>query len=405
MLIDRCVVASLAALYAFFPLFGTFSAFAPHPPTAPLVSRGIAIALLIVLLLATLGVTVGALRRRSPTALRRALVANAVATYVGALLGFDPAVGIGLATIVAGAIAAHLTLLAYYREPGVARTIYLAVLVSGLAASLVAIAFVAFKNPVDLYAYNHGRAVATFLNPNEFAAYLLAYLSAACGLAVIKRGTPLGAFATVCSFIGALALTLTFSRWGLVAAFAGILAFALPLRNRRVLVLAFVALAFAVAVNAALWRSHHDPQDTDSRGVAWQAGITTFLHFPLTGVGPLAFERLYPVMRAPDAPGANTPIAFDPHDLALSILAESGLFGFAAILWALIAFFRNLARAAATAPPQRRTLALALGAGIVAILVHSLLNSVSIAFGLLVQFSALALAAAYWGFEPHASTM
>ncbi|GAC1542993.1 MAG: hypothetical protein NVS2B17_22220 [Candidatus Velthaea sp.] len=402
-MIDRFVVASLAALYAFFPLFGTFSAFAPHPPTAPLVSRAVAVAILVGLLLATAGVTIGAVRRRSPAALRRALLANVIATYVGAVLGFDPAVGVGLATIVAGAIAAHLTLLAYYREPGVARMVYLAVLVSGLAASLIAIAFVALKHPVDLYAYNHGRAVATFLNPNEFAAYLLAYLSAACGLAIVKRGTPFGTFATVCSVVGAIALTLTFSRWGLVAAFAGILAFAIPLRSRRAFGLAIVALVAAVAVNAALWRTHHDPQDTDSRGVAWRAGITTFLHFPITGVGPLAFERLYPVMRAPDAPGANTPIAFDPHNLALSILAESGLFGLAAILWAIVAFFRNLVRAAASASLPRRTLAMALGAGIVALLVHSLLNSVSIAFGLLVQFSALALAAAYWGFEPHAS--
>jgi len=401
--IDRFVLAALTAQYAFFPLYGTLSAFAPHPPTAPLVSFGVAVMFVSLMLLAVLGVAVGALRsRRSPVALRSVLLVNLTATYVGALLGFDPAVGLGLATLVAGGVLAHLVLIAYYREPGVARAVFLGILVSGLAVSLLAIAFVAFKAPVDLYAYNHGRAVGSFLNPNELAAYLLAYMSVAAGLAIVKRGSPVGIFATLCGIAGAVAFTLTFSRWGLAAAFVGILAFAIPLRSRRALTVALGVLALAVVVNSVLWRTHHDPQDTDARGVAWSAGISTFLHFPITGVGPLAFERLYSVMRAPSAPGAQTPIAFDPHDLPLSILSETGLFGFVAFVWLVVAFFRELIRACASAPPQHRTLALAVGAGVLAIIVHSVLNSVSVFFSLLTEFTGLALAAAYWGFEPHA---
>jgi O-antigen ligase len=404
-MIDRFVVASLAAMYAFFPLYGTFTAFAPHPPTAPLVSRGAAISIAVLLLLAMTGVAVGAFfgRREGRPTFRLWLWANVGATYLGALLGFDPPVGIGLATVIGGMVAAHFTLLAYYREPGTARAVYLALLGSGLAASLLAIAFVVLKRPADLYAFNHGRAVGTFLNPNEFAEYLLVYLGAAAGLAMAKRGSRIGTFATLCAIAGSVAFALTFSRWGLVAAGVGIGVYAVAVRPRRGLGIAAGTFAAILALNVVLTATHHEPQDTFSRNVAWQAGLSTWLHFPLTGVGPLAFERLYPVMRAPDAPGSNTPIAFDPHDLPLSILAETGLVGLAAFVVSLGTFLARLPALARTAAAEQRTLAFSLFAGVVAVAVHMLLNSASIAFGLFIQFSALAFAAATWGYEGHAA--
>jgi hypothetical protein len=400
-MIDRWVVASLALIYAYFPLYGTFSAFAPHPPTVPLVPQRVALLIAGVLLAAMVGVTIGALRRRRDRPVFRIwLLANVAATYGGALLGFDPTVGIGLATAIAGLVAAHFALLAYYRDAGTPRTVYLALLVSGLAAALFALALVVLRRPGDLYAYNHGRAVGTFLNPNELAEYLLAYLGAAAGLAMVRRGTPLGHFSLGCTAVGGVAFALTFSRWGLISAGAGLVAYLVAMRPRRGAAWAVGALAAVLALNIGLAATHHEPLDTSARDVAWRAGLTTWLHFPLTGVGPLAFVRLYSVMRAPDAPGPDTPVAFDPHDLPLSILAETGIVGLAAFAATLIAFFRLLPRLAAGATEERRTLAFSLFAGLVAVAVHMLLNSASIAFGLITQFTALALAAAAWGYEP-----
>lgn len=401
---DRAVVAAIAAMFALLPLYGTFSVLAvQRPPIAPLVGRPFALAVAGVLAVAIALVTAGAIRRRSRPATLAAMIANVIATYVGAAFGFDPAIGILLATAVAGFVATHLALLAYYREPGTARAIYGALLASGLLASVAAVAMVALKRPADLYVYNHGRAVATFLNPNEFASYLLAYIAAACGIAIVRRGTRFGAFAAACAIVASAALALTFSRWGLVSALAGVVIFAAGTRTKRAFGVAALALTLAGALNFALGDRHHDPQDTDARSVAWRAGFATFAHFPLTGVGPLAFERLYPVMRTADAPGSNTPVAYDPHDLPLSIMAETGLFGIAAFAAFFVVFGRTLRRALAGSSREGRVLALALLAGLVAVGVHALLNSVSIAFALFAQFAALALAAAYWGFEPHAA--
>jgi O-antigen ligase len=403
-MIDRFVVASLAAMYAIIPMYGTYAVFAPHPPIAPLVPRPIVFVFVAVMLAAMIGVTIGAVRRKSRPALYTVLVVNVIATYVGAAFGFDPGIGLFLATGCAGFVATHFALIAYYRDRNVARSIYLALLSAGFITAILAIVMLVLKRPADLYSYNHGRAVATFLNPNELAAYLLTYLGVSCGIAIARRGTRTGTFAAVCSAVGILALTLTFSRWAVLAALCGLAVYLLVMRPRRSSIAAvLVVVALAAGVNLALWTRHHDPQDTEIRGVAWSAGITTFLHFPLTGVGPLAFGRLYPVMRAPDAPGPDTPVAYDPHDLPLSIAAETGVFGLGAFVWLVWSIGREFRRAIGQVNGDRRTLGMAIMAGIVALLVHSLINSVSDFFPLFLQFSALALAATYWGFDPDAA--
>jgi len=397
----RFVRGALVAMYALIPLYGTFAVFAPHPPTAALLARPIVIVLVAVTALGMIGAIVGAVRRPQHQALHAVVIANILVTYVGAFFGFDPIVGIVLiATALVGLAAAGFTAQAYYRDANVARTVYLSILISGAFSAVLAIALALLRHPADLYAFNHGRAVGTFLNPNELAAYLLVYLGVSCGIAVVRRGTRLGTFAAVCSAIAVIALTLTFSRMAVVAAFCGLVFYMLVIRPRRGIVAAVIVFVVAAGLNVALSARHHDPQDTEIRSVAWQAGMTTFLHFPLTGVGPLAFERLYPVLRAPQAPGADTPIAYDPHDLPLSIAAETGVFGLAAFVWLLWAFGREFRRAFVRVSGERRTLGVAILAGLVALLVHSLINSVSIFFALILQFPSLALAATYWGFEP-----
>jgi O-antigen ligase len=390
---DRVCVGGIAGVIAIVPLGGALGVFdASRPPlSTPLGVPG-ALAIAAVTVLAMLLATAGAIRRRSRPVTFGVVVANAAATLLGTLFGFDPAVGLLIALSLAGFTGAHLAIFAYYREPGVADVLFGTLLVSGLLAALAAIVMTVTKTPSELYAFNHGRAVGTFLNPNELAAYLLVYLGAAAGLALVRRGTRAGWFALVCAGVGALALLLTFSRWGLFSAVVGVVFFAAAMRSRRALVVAVLALVVGAGVNVALGARHHDPQDTDARAVAWRAGFATFAHFPLTGVGPIAFERLYPVMRAPDAPGPNTPIAFDPHDLPLSILAETGLVGFAAFIAAVVVFARALCKLLAHASSDVRTLSLAIFAGLVALLTHSLLNSVSIAFGIIMLFTALGLA-------------
>jgi O-antigen ligase len=267
-------------------------------------------------------------------------------------------------------------------------------LASATAAAGIAFAMIVTRVPAPLYAYDNGRAVGTFLNPNELAAYLLVVLGLAAGIALYARSTPLRLLAGTTLIAGLLALGATYSRWGFLSAVAGALFFAVLAGRRRIWAgLAVVAVAGALLVIGP-GQAHHNPRDDTSRVVAWTTGLRTWLAFPLTGVGPFAFRRTYDVLRPPEAPGGETPVAFDPHSLPLAYLDESGLVGLAALLWCWSVYVREIPRVLRTADPRRRALVYALAGGLVALNIHVLVNTISIYFALATQGAALALALA-----------
>jgi hypothetical protein len=312
------------------------------------------------------------------------------ATLLSGLTGFDPPIGAGLGVFVIGFGFAGLALLR--ADAATARLCLRAYLWSALLAALVALALLAAKWPAALYAYNNGRAVGTFLNPNELAAYALVALGCAVPVAVVTRGRDRLALATSVALL--VVLGATFSRWGALSAVCGVAVYALAVRARALLVAA-VAVAFAgLALNAVAGAQHHNPRDTEARAVAWRAGWTTFERFPLLGVGPLAYGKTYDVFRPPDAPGPEAPVAFDPHSLPLAFAADGGLVAVVTLTLSAVVLFRAVYRAARSAPPLGRSLALGLAAGVVALFVDCTINTISLFFPLAYQGLALALAMA-----------
>ncbi len=182
--IDRAVVAAIVFMYAAIPLYGTFAVFDPLRVAMPVIVPGqIAIGIGALMLIAASLCVWGAFRRPAP---RRIVIAQLLAgggTTVAALLGFDPGTGLKLGIIVLAMGAVGIATYGYSALPGVTRAIVIAVLASGTLASLVAFAMLLTRTPAALYAYNNGRAVGIFLNPNELAAYLLVVL----GLAAARR--------------------------------------------------------------------------------------------------------------------------------------------------------------------------------------------------------------------------
>jgi O-antigen ligase len=287
-----------------------------------------------------------------------------------------------------------VTVYGYASVPGAMRAVVVATLASGAVSALIALAMVATRLPAPLYAYNNGRATGTFINPNELAAYLLVVVALAAGVAAYARGRALRLLAAATVVLGLIALAATYSRWGYFAAFVGVAFFALLVRRRRVWVGLAVAAVVAALLVAGPGRAYHNPRDDTSRIVAWTTGLRTWLAFPLGGIGPLAFRRTYDVQRPPEAPGGEAPVAFDPHSLPLAYLAESGLIGFGALLVGWAIYIREIPRVLRTAGPRRRALVYALAAGLVALNVHVLVNTISIYFALGTQGAALALALA-----------
>ena len=386
----------LAVLFAIVPLYAALAALDPaaQPAIPPLVPARIAVAIGLLAVAALAAVVPAALRAGRRDALTFAFLAPGVATIVAAITGFDPPVGIGFGILVTAQGAGGLAL-ARVADAATVRLCLRTFLWSGLAASLLALAMLVSHRPAAIYAYDHGRAVGTFLNPNELAAYTLIALGVALPPAVASRGRD--RLATACALVLIVTLGATFSRWGAFSAVCGVAAYALLTRARVLLAAAVVVGLAGLGLDAVAGAGHHNPRDTEARAVAWRTGLTTFERFPLLGVGPLAFPKTYDVLRPPDAPGTRTAVAFDPHSLPIAFAADGGIVAIVTLIASFTIVLRRVLQDARHAAPLPRALGFSLAAALLALLVDVSINTVSIFFALGLQVVPLALAAARTG--------
>ncbi|HEY1653734.1 MAG TPA: O-antigen ligase family protein [Candidatus Tumulicola sp.] len=321
------------------------------------------------------------------------LLAWIVCATISTLAGFDPPHGLFFLGLSAMGILWHCALMRFYAERGVPLAIFWSYLATGTLAAAVAIAMVASRTPASLYALAHGRATGTFVLPGELAGYLVALLPIAVTLTRLAPSAALRALSWAATAVGLVALALTYSRAGWIGA-AAAAAFLMLTQARRlrasVVAAAAVSAVAAVAV-LLLFNSHHDPSEDYTRIAIWQAAAAIVDRFPLTGVGPFDFPRLYALVHVPDADAT----AFHAHSLYLTLFAELGVLGLTAFLWNLWTFARELRARVAHAPPAAAAIALAVAAGLVGVAVQGLIDTVSIViFGLWMPAMGLALAAA-----------
>jgi O-antigen ligase len=379
----------LIVLCAIIPLYGTLAELDPtRPPIPRVVPDGVATATLVVVLAALVAIAPAAARAARRDALTFALLIGGIDSLVASLVGFDPVVGVGAALLILGVGAAGLAL-ARDADGATLRACVRAFLISGAAGSLLALAMAFAHRPAAVFAYYNGRAVGTFLNPNELAAYTLMGLAFALPLAWTSRGRD--RLAVGAAVVFALTLGATFSRWGVLSAVCGIVAYAALTRARGLLLGALAVAVLGVGLDIAAGARHHNPRDTEARTVAWQAGLTTIARFPLTGVGLFAYGRTYDAVRPPDAPGSRTPVAFDPHSLPIAYAAEGGMLVLVSLIASLAIVLRQVVGTARSSVGTPRGLAFGITAGLVALLVDGGINTVSIFLPLYLQMVPLAL--------------
>ena len=387
----RLAAIAWAVLFAIIPLYGTFAGLASESPgIPPVVPRPLAVAIALAGLAALAAVIPAAVRAGRRDWLTFAFLAPGIATILAALTGFDPVpIGLGLGLFVTGLGAAGLAL-ARTVDVATVRLCIRSFLWSAVLASLLALAMLVSHRPAAVYAYDNGRAVGTFLNPNELAAYTLVALAVALPLAAASRGRD--RLATVCTIVLLVTLGATFSRWGALSAVIGVAAYALAARTRMLLVAALVVALAGIGLDLLAGTRHHNPRDTEARAVAWRTGLTTFERFPLLGVGPFAFPKTYDEMRPPEAPGTRTAVAFDPHSLPIAFAADGGIVAIVTLAVSFFLVFREVLRAAGRAPAPARMLGLSIAAGLAALMFDGTINTLSLFFPLGLQVVPLALA-------------
>jgi len=395
---DALAAPALAVFFVVVQFYTSLAALSPTPPVGyAFVSR--AGAGLLVALLAAAAAWCGFRLwrdRAAPAPGSRELLSAWIASAaLSALLGFDPLSSAQVVAIMLVTGLFHVALVRYFDAPGVARAVVGAYLATGFAASLAGLAMVALRTPAALWSLNHGRAAGLFVTANQFAAYLLALTFVAAGAALAATGLRrAGASAAAALAVVALAATVSLAAWA--GAAAGAVFYAAALGAKRVaaaLVLCALLAALAVALRPA---AGHNPADEFDRLRTWRAGLRVAELFPLWGVGPMAYWRVYPEVRPPNGDAPGTFGALHPHDAYLSLAGETGALGLAAFAYGWWAFVRALRAALRRATPPQRRFALGTCAALVAMLVQGIFDTIGIvemAF-VWIPYTALALAAA-----------
>jgi O-antigen ligase len=242
-----------------------------------------------------------------------------------------------------------------------------------------------------------------FVNPNHFAGYMEMLIPVPISLivarAVHKQSWVFYGFA---SAIMGLAVVTSLSRGGMLSLMAGLIFIAVASsqlrrqrdrqsldRSRMATILkrsgAVAAVAATIFVGVA-WIGAEDiirrtaetveqAKSTDdvysSRMWIWNDTLKMVRAHPVLGVGIGAYETVYPTF----ASGGESRIRVDfAHNDYLQVLADAGIVGGLLAVWFIYMVARAVLNGLRSADPLRAAMALASGAGIFSILVHSLFD-------------------------------
>lgn len=230
-----------------------------------------------------------------------------------------------------------------------------------------------------------GRAVGSFEHPNILATFVALALpgSLALGLAGPRTLRPLTIGAFALAFGG---LVFSLSRGGLLAVM-GALVVMLAWRPYRRLVVVGLALALIVAVSSAnplggvqqisqveqrIESVAYSAQGVNPRFALWETLPEIVADYPVLGVGAANFSEVAPSYGLSNLEGGTT---YDhAHNIPLTFLAELGIIGLAALIWATVVLARLLLSSYRRLEGLDRGLACALGAALVAVGVQGMVD-------------------------------
>jgi O-antigen ligase len=242
-----------------------------------------------------------------------------------------------------------------------------------------------------------------FANHNHFAGYMELLIPIPIALTITRAvRTELRVLFGFAAIVMGIAAVLSLSRGGIISIAAGMLfllvmGLRLPRQRRKAAAkTGFPSLASQTAVVVAivavisagvLWIGA-DPvinrvtqgQPTDagapketfysSRGWVWRDTFTMIRSNPLLGVGLGAYETAFSIYTKSDG-SLRVPQA---HNDYLQVVADCGVVGGAIAIWFIVLMFRAVSRGARSVDPLYSGLAIGTGAGIFAMLVHSLFD-------------------------------
>ncbi len=340
---------AFAVLGPFLPLLIVFAG--TLPPTAPHPSRTLALFLGCAAAIATLvSLAFLFLRgvRKFPKALWLPLCAIVVSQLIALAWAIEPKVGIFSLVTTLGGCVLLVASIEVLGDKSTRHAFLACYLISGAIAALIACVLSVMKLPPAMFAYEHGRASGTFLQPNELAGYLLFLIPIA--LAQVASPGWLRAIGVGAAAAGVLGLLLSVSRAAIMSLMLGLVFFVQKF-GRRPLLAYVVAAVVGLALLATVFRDvAHDPSENASRLAVWAGALRIAQRFALTGVGPFGFHLVYPYFRLPEYSSNEV----HAHSLPLHILIEYGVLGLAATTWFTIVAIAECAKVKRSIDPADR---------------------------------------------------
>ena len=308
---------------------------------------------------------------------------------IAAVLGFVPLIGGVFCVITLCTCIGATAVRKWGGDARVARFMALALVLSNGLAVLLALTCWMTRSPSALYAVGNGRAIGTFVVPGELAGYLGMLLPYTIGLAWTTKLRWVRIAAGIVAVLDLLTAFATFSRAGLFGLSVGAFVAACLLRPRILPWMTGCALLLATQVRHVM-NLHHNPAENFNRLSIWHAALRAIELFPLWGVGPGGFSRVYPFVKLPD----GEPLAFHAHNFLLTTAAETGLVGLYGLTTLWFCFFRLFAAGYRGAGGRARIAAVAVLVGFIATWLQSMIDVVQVLFlGLWIPFMGMALVA------------
>jgi O-antigen ligase len=231
------------------------------------------------------------------------------------------------------------------------------------------------------------RVQGSFGHPNQYGGFIAVLIPLAVAVLATRRAsTTLRWFSAGALGIALLALVFSYARGAIAAVVLGSLIWLAFMRPRLAAGAAVVVAVVAIAFAPSALKERFDPQsaggDVPLRADIWTSAIDIYSAHPILGVGVDNFSNAYSELPATQSTASQRRLLHQeqlltpPHaqNQYLNILAEEGLVGVVAFALLAIGAVSVARRGSKVTDPVGRNVCLGIGAGLMTLAVHSMLD-------------------------------
>jgi O-antigen ligase len=231
------------------------------------------------------------------------------------------------------------------------------------------------------------RVQGSFGHPNQYGGFIAVLIPLAVAVLATRRISPtLRWLSTAALGAALLALIFSYARGAIAALVLGSLIWLAFMRPRLAAFAAVIVAVTAIAFAPSALKERFDPQsaggDVPLRADIWTSAIDIYSAHPILGVGVDNFSNAYAELPATQSTASQRRLLHQeqlltpPHaqNQYLNILAEEGLLGVVAFALLAIGAVSVARRGSKVADPVGRNVCLGIGAGLMTLAVHSMLD-------------------------------